>query len=78
MKTLALYALEVLACSGVLLAAYSILLERRVAFRWCRTYLLAAMLLAAVIPLLRIPVWPGGVIELAPTVAEAPAAAWYD
>ena len=78
MKTLALYALEVLACSGVLLAAYSILLERRVAFRWCRAYLLTATLLAAVIPLLRIPVWPGGVIELAPTVAEAPAAAWDD
>lgn len=77
MKTLVLYALEVLACSGVLLAAYSILLERRVAFRWCRACLLTATLLAAVIPLLRIPVWPGGVIEAAPpVVAEVPAEAW--
>ena len=42
MKTLAIYALEVLACSGVLLAAYTILLERRVKFRWCRLYLLAS------------------------------------
>ena len=79
MKALALYALEVLACSGVLLAAYSILLERRVAFRWCRAYLLTATLLAAVIPLLRIPVWPGEVIELAPAItAEPQTAVWAD
>ena len=58
MKTLAIYALEVLACSGVLLAAYAILLERRVKFRWCRLYLLATTAVAALIPLLRIPVWP--------------------
>lgn len=75
MKALALYALEVLACSGVLLAAYAILLERRVRFGWCRVYLLLSTLLAAVIPLLRIPVWPGPVIEVAPAVA-VPAADW--
>ena len=34
MKTLAIYALEVLACSGVLLAAYTILLDRRVKLRF--------------------------------------------
>lgn len=56
MKTLAIYALEVLACSGVLLAAYTILLDRRVKFRWCRLYLLASTAAAALIPLLRIPV----------------------
>ena len=50
MKTLAIYALEVLACSGVLLAAYAILLERRVKFRWCRLYLLATTAVAALIP----------------------------
>ncbi len=75
MKTLAIYALEVLACSGVLLAAYAILLDRRVRFGWCRAYLLASTLLAAVIPLLRIPVWPGEVVEVAPTVA-LPATEW--
>lgn len=69
MKTLAIYALEVLACSGVLLAAYAILLERHVRFGWCRAYLLASTLLAAVIPLLRIPVWPGEAVEVIPTVA---------
>ena len=75
MKPLAIYALEVLACSGVLLAAYAILLDRRVRFGWCRAYLLASTLLAAVIPLLRIPVWPGEVVEVAPTVA-LPATEW--
>ena len=68
MKTLAIYALEVLACSGVLLAAYTILLDRRVKFRWCRLYLLASTAAAALIPLLRIPVWPGQVIVATPTV----------
>ena len=75
MKTLAIYALEVLACSGVLLAAYAILLERHVRFGWCRAYLLASTLLAAVIPLLRIPVWPGEAVEVIPTVA-LPEAEW--
>lgn len=58
MKPTILYALEVLVCSGVLLACYSILLERRVRFRWCRLYLLIFPAAAALIPLLRIPVWP--------------------
>ena len=75
MKALAIYALEVLACSGVLLGAYAILLDRRARFRWCRAYLLASTLVAALIPLLRIPVWPGKVIEVAPTVA-LPAEEW--
>ena len=39
MKPAIIYMLEVLVCSGVLLAAYAILLERRVKFRWCRLYL---------------------------------------
>ena len=76
MKTLAIYALEVLACSGVLLAAYTILLDRRVKFRWCRLYLLASTAAAALIPLLRIPVWPGQVIVATPTVTAPDLADW--
>ena len=72
MKPAIIYMLEVLACSGVLLAAYAILLERRVKFRWCRLYLLLTPLAAALIPLLRIPVWPGRVITATPAVT-APA-----
>lgn len=60
--------LETLACSGVLLGAYVVLLERRVKFRWCRSYLIASMALAALIPLLRIPVWPGKVVTVTPVV----------
>ena len=76
MKTLAIYALEVLACSGVLLAAYTILLDRRVKFRWCRLYLLASTAAAALIPLLHIPVWPGQVIVATPTVTAPDLADW--
>ena len=76
MKTLAIYALEVLACSGMLLAAYTILLDRRVKFRWCRLYLLASTAAAALIPLLRIPVWPGQVIVATPTVTAPDLADW--
>ena len=76
MKTLAIYALEVLACSGVLLAAYTILLDRRVKFRWCRLYLLASTAAAALITLLRIPVWPGQVIVATPTVTAPDLADW--
>ena len=76
MKTLAIYALELLACSGVLLAAYTILLDRRVKFRWCRLYLLASTATAALIPLLRIPVWPGQVIVATPTVTAPDLADW--
>ena len=66
MKPAIIYMLEVLVCSGVLLAAYAILLERRVRFRWCRLYLLLTTSAAALIPLLRIPVWPGRVVAAAP------------
>ena len=76
MNTLAIYALEVLACSGVLLAAYTILLDRRVKFRWCRLYLLASTAAAALIPLLRIPEWPGQVIVATPTVTAPDLADW--
>lgn len=68
MKPAIVYMLEVLVCSGVLLAAYAILLERRVRFRWCRLYLLLTTFTAALIPLLRIPVWPGRVVAAAPAI----------
>lgn len=69
MKELIRLLLEMLACSGILLGLYTLLLDRRVRFGWCRAALLALPVLSAAIPLLRIPVWPGGVIELAPTAA---------
>ena len=72
MKPAIIYILEVLTCSGVLLAAYAILLERRVKFRWCRLYLLLTTFAAALIPLLRIPVWPGRSVVAAVTAPAVP------
>lgn len=57
MKEPIIYLLEVLASGGILMAAYRLLFERRAAFTACRRYLLGSPLLAAGIPLLRIPVW---------------------
>ncbi len=78
MKELLIYALEVLVCSAaLLLLAYSVLLERRTAFLHCRLYLIGAMLLAALIPALSIPVWTGETLYMAadPVAAAAPTAA---
>ena len=77
MKELLTYLAEVIVCSTALLAAYALLLERRVRFGWCRRYLTALLPLAALIPLLRIPVWPGEVITVtAAPAAPIPATAW--
>ena len=75
MKELLIYALEVLVCSAALLLAYSVLLERRTAFLHCRLYLIGAMLLAALIPALSIPVWTGETLYMA---ADPVAAATMD
>ena len=74
MKALLVYMFEAAVCSGILQAAYAWLLERRVPHRWCRIYLLLSVPLAAVIPLLRIPVWPGEVITMAAPTAGLPTA----
>ncbi len=68
MKELSIYALETLACGGILLVAYSILLERRVRFVVCRAYLLFAVAASAAIPALDIPVWEGEVLYAVPAV----------
>lgn len=68
MKETLTYLFELTVCSGVFYAVYVALLERRTPFRWCRFYLLAAVGLSLVIPLLRIPVWPGPTLTMAPYV----------
>lgn len=57
MGDLIVYMLETMVCSAVLMLFYGLLLNRKVPFAVCRAYLLAAAVVAAVIPLLRIPVW---------------------
>ncbi len=78
MKETLTYLFELTVCSGVFFAVYVALLERRTPFRWCRFYLLATVGLSLVIPLLRIPVWPGPTLTMTPYVpvdfADAPVA----
>lgn len=75
MKTLLIDGVKIAVCSGVLLAAYRLLLDRRVPLSWCRRYLLALPFSASLIPLLRIPLLPASVIEPAP-VEPLPVVAW--
>lgn len=62
MKEIIRYILETLICSGILFGAYRLLLQHRTHYLAARLYLLSATVLAAIIPLLHIPVWPGRVI----------------
>ena len=74
MKSLLLYLLEVLFCSGLLLAFYRLLLVRKVSFRACRRYLVAAVFLSAVIPALDIPLDPARtVVYPLPLIGAPPA-----
>ncbi len=68
MKETLTYLFELTVCSGVFFAVYVALFERRTPFRWCRFYLLATVGLSLVIPLLRIPVWPGPTLTMTPYV----------
>ncbi len=58
MKSPLLYVVEMLFCSGLLLAFYRLLLVRKVSFAVCRRYLVVSVFLAAVVPALDIPLYP--------------------
>lgn len=75
MKSPLLYLLEVLFCSGLLLGLYRLLLVRRIPYRACRRYLVAAMVVAAVIPALNIPLYPDDTVFYPLPLIEAPAEA---
>lgn len=74
MKSPALYLLEVLFCSGMLLAFYRLLLVRKVSFAACRRYLVAAVLLSVTIPVLDIPLYPARTVVYPLPLIAAPAA----
>lgn len=66
MREVVIYLLEVIVCSGVLAALYSLLIERRVDFLFARMFLLLSVVLSAVIPMIDIPVWEAAIVpELA-------------
>lgn len=57
MRQIVIYLIEVIVCSGVLAALYSLLIERKVDFLFARLFLLFSVVLSAVIPIINIPVW---------------------
>ena len=66
MREVVIYLLEVIVCSGVLAALYSLLIERKVDFLFARMFLLLSVVLSAVIPMVNIPVWEAAIVpELA-------------
>ena len=64
MKDIAIYALEVIVCSGILLSFYRLLLERKAGFKICRFTLLGSLALSTIIPILQIPVWEGETVYI--------------
>lgn len=66
------YPLEYLLCSGLFYALYKLLLEGRIAHRAARIYLVATALLAPLIPLLQLPLYPaeGSMAVTVMTVSE--------
>ena len=65
--------LEVIVCSGLLLAFYQFLLARKVPYRAGRRFLLASALLSVLIPTLRLPILPAETVYLTIPVGAEPA-----
>lgn len=68
MREVVIYLLEVIVCSGVFAALYSLLIERKVDFLFARMFLLLSVVLSAVIPMVDIPVWEAAIV---PELAQA-------
>ncbi len=62
MRQVVIYLIEVIVCSGVLAALYSLLIERKVDFLFARLFLLFSVVLSAVIPIINIPVWEAALV----------------
>ncbi len=64
MKESLIYILEMLICSGIFALMHRLLIERRTSWRAERTYLMLSVVAAAVIPLLRLPLWPARTVYI--------------
>lgn len=62
MRQVVIYLIEVIVCSGVLAALYSLLIERKVDYLFARMFLLFSVVLSAVIPIINIPVWQATIL----------------
>ncbi len=67
------YIIEFLFCSGLFMALYKLLIERRVSHSWARRYLVATMFLSLIIPTLELPLYPGNTVVYEIPVFTPPA-----
>ena len=72
------YIIEFLFCSALLMALYKLLLEGRVSYRLARIYLVWSMVLAAVIPVLELPLYPAETIYYQIPILESYEADAFD
>ncbi|MBQ0094222.1 MAG: M48 family metalloprotease [Bacteroidetes bacterium] len=70
MNRIILYAIEIVLCSGLFLALYRLLIQRKAGYTFCRRYLVVTLILAAIIPAFDVPVY---VEREAPAEAVQPA-----
>lgn len=70
MNHIILYAIGIVLCSGLFLALYRLLIQRKAGYTFCRRYLVVTLILAAVIPAFDVPVY---VEKAAPAEAAQPA-----
>lgn len=70
MNRIILYAIGIVLCSGLFLALYRLLIQRKAGYTFCRRYLVVTLILAAVIPAFDVPVY---VEREAPAEAVQPA-----
>ena len=57
MNHIILYAIGIVLCSGLFLALYRLLIQRKAGYTFCRRYLVVTLILAAVIPAFDVPVY---------------------
>ena len=72
------YIIEFLFCSALFMALYKLLLEGRVSYRLARIYLVWSMVLAAVIPVLELPLYPAETIYYQIPIMESYEADAFD
>ena len=72
------YIIEFLFCSALFMALYKLLLEGRVSYRLARIYLVWSMVLAAVIPVLELPLYPAETIYYQIPILESYEADAFD
>lgn len=72
MRPFFIYIIELFLCSGLFLLLYRLLIVRKASYAFCRRYLIIAMLLSAVIPVLNVPLYPAQTVYMRVPVMTQP------